>query len=95
MARFAVQLVFTSDTERRLAVRPAHRDYLTTLAEKGSLLAAGPWADDTGALLVYDVADEAELRRLLDNDPYWPAEVVAEVIITEWTPLIGSWLTTD
>ncbi|AOS66010.1 YciI family protein [Actinoalloteichus hymeniacidonis] len=92
MARFAVELVFSSDTEGRLAVRPAHRDYLTGLAEKGILLSAGPWADDTGALLVYDVADEDELEQVLNDDPYWPAEVVDEVVIREWTPLIGTWV---
>ncbi|HEY8374195.1 MAG TPA: muconolactone Delta-isomerase family protein [Pseudonocardiaceae bacterium] len=92
MARFAVQLVFGADRERRLEVRPAHREYLKGLAERGVLLAAGPWADDSGALLVYEVADRDELQRVLDEDPYTPAKVVQEITVREWTPVTGAWL---
>jgi uncharacterized protein YciI len=93
MARFAVELVFTADTEARLAVRPKHREYLAALQEKGQLLASGPWASDTGALLVYEAADEAELREILEHDPYTEADVVSRVRINEWTPVLGSWVT--
>lgn len=86
MAHFAVQLRFT-DTDRRLQVRPAHREYLTALKAAGKLVAAGPFADQTGALLVYDVADEAELRAILADDPYTPADVYEIVTLQEWQPL--------
>jgi uncharacterized protein len=89
MAYFAVELVFVADTERRLAVRPLHRDYLGTLEEKGKLVLSGPWTSDTGALLVYRVADEAEVRDLVEHDPYSEAEVISQVRITEWNPLRG------
>ncbi len=69
MALFALQLKFT-DLERRMEVRPAHREYLYALKEAGKLITAGPFADQTGALLIYDVADEAELRDILAKDPY-------------------------
>jgi uncharacterized protein len=88
MAIFAVQLSFDeSDTERRLQVRPAHREYLTSLKESGKLVAAGPFGDQTGALLVYDVADEAELREILAKDPYTPADVYQIASLKEWQPL--------
>ena len=87
-----VELVFGTNRDERLAVRPAHRDYLAKLAASGALGAAGPWANDTGAVLIYDVADHAELRQLLDDDPYTPAEVVAETRIREWIPIVGSWV---
>jgi hypothetical protein len=86
MALFAVQLRFT-DTDRRLQVRPAHRDYLTSLKEAGKLVTAGPFADQTGALLIYDVADEAELRDILAKDPYTPADVYEIAALNEWQPL--------
>lgn len=86
MAHFAVQLRFT-DTDRRLQVRPAHREYLTALKAAGKLVAAGPFADQTGALLVYDVVDEAELRAILADDPYTPADVYEIVTLQEWQPL--------
>lgn len=86
MALFAVQLTFT-DNDRRMQVRPAHREYLTSLHADGKLLTAGPWADQTGALLVYDVADEAELREILANDPYTAADVYEIATLKEWQPL--------
>lgn len=83
MALFAVQLRFT-DNDRRLQVRPAHREYLTSLREAGKLAAAGPFADESGALLIYDVADEAELRDILAKDPYTPADVCEIAALNEW-----------
>ena len=91
MAIFAVQLRFKND-ERRLEVRPAHREYLAALRGAGTLVAAGPWADQTGALLIYDVADEAALREILAKDPYTPADVYDIAELREWQPLfpVGS-----
>ncbi|NGY62049.1 hypothetical protein G7043_24260 [Lentzea sp. NEAU-D13] len=93
MARFAVELVFGPDNEKRLAVRPAHREYIASLSEKGVVLAAGPYADDTGALIIYEAADEAALKEIISNDPYTPANVVAKWEIRAWNALLGSWLT--
>ncbi|MFD5824553.1 YciI family protein [Lentzea sp. NPDC060358] len=93
MARFAVELVFGPDTEKRLAVRPAHRDYLASLSGKGVLLAAGPFADDTGALIIYEAADEAAVREVIAADPYTPAEVVDSWTIRPWNALLGTWVT--
>ncbi|MEU4197828.1 muconolactone Delta-isomerase family protein [Kribbella sp. NPDC026611] len=88
MALFVVQLRFDlADTDRRLAVRPAHREYLTELKEAGKLVTAGPYPDQTGALLIYDVTDEAELRDILAKDPYTPANVYEITTLTEWEPL--------
>ncbi|GAB3928658.1 hypothetical protein GCM10029976_026880 [Kribbella albertanoniae] len=88
MAFFVVQLQFDlAETDERLAVRPAHREYLNELKEAGKLVAAGPFTDQTGALLVYDVADEAELRDILAKDPYTPADVYQLALLTEWQPL--------
>jgi uncharacterized protein YciI len=86
MAIFIVQLRFTNN-ERRLRVRPKHREYLASLHAAGKLVTAGPWADETGALLVYDVADEAELRQLLADDPYTPEDVYEIDELREWRPL--------
>ena len=83
MALFALQLKFT-DPERRMEVRPAHREYLAELKESGKLVTAGPFADQTGALLIYDVADEAELRDILAEDPYTTADVYEIVTLAEW-----------
>jgi uncharacterized protein YciI len=86
MALFALHLSFT-DPERRMEVRPAHREYLTALQADGKLLTAGPWGDQSGALLIYDVADEAEVREIIANDPYTAADVYEIVALKEWLPL--------
>jgi uncharacterized protein len=86
MALFVVQLRFT-DPDRRMQVRPAHREYLASLNAAGKLATAGPFEDQTGALLVYNVADEAELRAILADDPYTAADVYELVTLKEWTPL--------
>ena len=88
MTRFVLQLAFTRDNERRLQVRPAHREYLERLHAEGRLDVAGPWADDSGALIVYRVADEAEARAILADDPYTKADAVEVVSLTEWRRLL-------
>ena len=87
MKRFVVLLRFI-DNERRLQVRPAHREYLRALHEQCKLITAGPWSDDTGALLIYQAADEDELDRIIAADPYTPENVVEVAMRREWTPIV-------
>lgn len=81
-----VELAFTASLER-LAARPAHRDRLARLHESGELFAAGPWADDTGALLAFKV-DREGLDRILAEDPYYRTRGVRVVSIREWRPIM-------
>lgn len=92
MATFVVELRYGSDRDRRMDVRPAHREYARGLADRGILLAGGPYTDDAGAQLIYQVADRAELDDVLARDPYTEAEVIAETTVREWNPVTGSWL---
>jgi uncharacterized protein YciI len=84
MIRFVVELAFTKNRQRRMTVRPAHRDYARKLHAMGRLETAGPWADESGALLVYCVADRAELDAILAEDPYNREGVVQIVSVREW-----------
>jgi uncharacterized protein YciI len=88
MALYVVQLRFDlADTDRRMAVRPAHREYLTELKAAGKLVTAGPFPDQTGAVLIYAAADEAEVRDILAKDPYTAADVYEITTLSEWQPL--------
>lgn len=89
MPLFAVTIKFTDDTERRQQVRPTHREYLKKLLEAGKLHESGPFVDDTGALIIYDAADVAEVQELLANDPYAPNGIVETVTINEWNRVIA------
>jgi len=86
---FVVELAFGDDPER-LAARPAHRQLLTRRHEEGTLVMAGPFPDDSGALLIFDVPDAAELHRLLDADPYFTTAGVTVVRRQEWSPIVGA-----
>jgi uncharacterized protein YciI len=88
MPLFAVTLKFTDNAERRQEVRPTHREYLKELLAKGKLHESGPFTDDSGALLIYDAADVAEVQELLANDPYAPNGIVESATINEWNRVI-------
>jgi uncharacterized protein len=84
-AMYAVQLAFSDETAR-FALRPAHRERLAALAADGRLLAAGPWSDDSGALLVFLVESRAELDEIVAADPYYAAAGV-NLDVQEWNPV--------
>jgi uncharacterized protein len=84
---FAVELVFADD-DRRLAARPAHREYLAGLKADGRLVMAGPWTDDSGALLLFDT-DRAGVDEILATDPYYVTPGVTVAAVHEWRPIIG------
>ncbi|HEX3932002.1 MAG TPA: YciI family protein [Nocardioides sp.] len=82
---YAVLLSFSADPAR-LELRPGHRDRLAAHVTEGRLLAAGPWSDDTGALLVFLTATRDELDDIMSADPYYSAPGVT-VAIHEWSPV--------
>jgi uncharacterized protein YciI len=84
----AVVLAFAPDSAARLALRPAHRQELAALHAAGTLVAAGPYADETGALLLFD-ANRADVDAAMAADPYYRAPGVTVVAITEWSPVVG------
>ena len=84
MAKFVAVITF-GDQDNRIKVRPRHRAYLEQLLADGKLHASGPWADDSGALIIYEAADEAEARALLAADPYSQTDgILANVELNEW-----------
>ncbi|GAB3437605.1 YciI family protein [Actinophytocola sediminis] len=90
MVWFTVETTYTQDRETLTAARPKHREFLQTLVDQGLVAAAGPWADDSGGFAIYQVADRAELDRLLAEDPYTAAGVAAGRTINEWKVVLGS-----
>ncbi len=84
---FVLELSFGADPER-LAARPAHREHLQHLRSEGKLVMAGPFADDSGALLVFDVPDTGALEEIVAGDPYYRTPGVTVVSRREWSPIV-------
>ena len=83
---YAVQLAF-SDDPARLEGRPAHREKLAAHVAAGRLLAAGPYSDESGALLVFLVDDRAAIDEILADDPYYSCPGVTIAGVQEWNPV--------
>lgn len=47
-----------------------HAAFMDDLFRRGLIALGGPFLDDSGAMLVLRVADEAEARELLEPDPW-------------------------
>jgi hypothetical protein len=84
---FIVELAFDGGPER-LAARPAHRERLAILRDAGKVVMAGPFPDESGALLIFNVGSAAELGELMDADPYYTTAGVRVTDRREWMPFI-------
>jgi uncharacterized protein YciI len=91
MPWFTVETHYTADRERLAAARPAHREYLMELAERGKVLAGGAYADDLSGFVVYRAADIDELNLLLAGDPYTTEQIADRRVVKEWTITLGPW----
>ena len=83
---YAVQLAF-SDDPARLEGRPAHREKLAAHVAAGRLLAAGPFSDESGALLVFLVDDRDAIDEIVADDPYYSGPGVTVANVQEWNPV--------
>ncbi|MCW2922737.1 MAG: hypothetical protein JWM98_141 [Thermoleophilia bacterium] len=88
MPTYIREIAMEPEDERRLAVRPEHREYVRGCFERGEVRMSGPLAGDAGAVIVYEAADEAAARALVDADPYRREGVVREVSLREWTVVV-------
>ena len=84
MALFVLEYRYT-DLEIRARVRPRHLAYLRSLLEAGALVMAGPWADESGALVLFRAADEDQARAMVDADPYAAEGATTGHRLREWT----------
>jgi uncharacterized protein YciI len=82
--KYANYVKYVPRPNRLLEIRPAHREYIDTLIEQGKVLLAGPFADDSGALFVYEAASLAEAREIARNDPYNLKGVFDTFEVIEW-----------
>ena len=90
MAYYAVEYVYNPSMAATMdEVRPRHRAFLSGLLEQGINVASGPLVDEVpGALLLIKAESEADVERVLNEDPFYVAEVIQALLIREWNPVI-------
>ncbi len=88
--KFAAIIEYTPDKDKIQAARPAHRQYLTALKERGQLVASGPFTDDSGALIVYEAATHQEAEGLLQGDPFHQNGVFLQWQLRPWNPVLAN-----
>jgi uncharacterized protein len=77
--------VFRYENKEKIPeVRPEHREYLGKLHAEGKLHTAGPFTDDSGSLIVYEVETEQEAKEIIENDPFHEAGIFASYAIKPW-----------
>jgi uncharacterized protein YciI len=86
--KFANLCHYVEDLDRVAKLRPAHRGYMAQLNAEKKLWAAGPFADGTGALFIYEAPDVHAAEAILHADPYFTGGVLASTQLTAWTPAL-------
>ncbi|MGO4871637.1 MAG: YciI family protein [Roseiarcus sp.] len=77
---------------RRLENRPAHLAYLASLGMRvklGGALLTSDQKSVVGSMIVFEAADEAEVAKLLADDPYAKAQLFASVDVKPWRQAVG------
>ncbi|WER49472.1 YciI family protein [Cupriavidus sp. WKF15] len=88
--KFAAFVEYANEPERIAQHRPAHRAYLQDLLQRGRLVIAGPFADGSGALFVYEAANEREAARLAASDPFAKASLFQGIVMKPWKLVFAS-----
>jgi len=91
MAKFFVVTLVHRNVDLWRQHLDAHIDYLKSLLAQGVLRASGPRTESRypAGLIILMANDDAELRGLLQVDPFNVHGIEDEVTITEWNPVFG------
>jgi uncharacterized protein YciI len=88
--KFAAIIEYSQDKTKIAEVRPAHRQYLAGLKERGQLAASGPFTDDSGALIVYEASSPEEAESFLKGDPFNKSGIFLQYRLRPWNPVIAN-----
>ncbi|MEH2366916.1 YciI family protein [Nostoc sp.] len=85
MTKYVLWGTYCKDVlEKRTPHRQAHLDGLAKQKESGVLITIGPTKDVTKVFGIYEAEDEAIVRQLIENDPYWKNGIWTEYSVKEW-----------
>jgi uncharacterized protein YciI len=86
--KYAAIIEYSQDREKVQALRPQHRQYLADLRARGRLAASGPFADDSGALIIYEADSAEQAEQLLRGDPFHHNGIFLRYVLRPWNPVI-------
>lgn len=104
MAIFAIQYTYPDDATEMLALRPEHREWLTSVP---GLLVAGMYQEGhdevsegeptdeeprNAALIVVSADSMEEVTTTFDQDPYWLNGYILRRVVRTWNPQLGPWV---
>jgi uncharacterized protein YciI len=88
--KFAAIIEYSQDKAKVDSLRPVHRQYLAALKERGQLAASGPFADGSGALIVYEAPSPEEAEALLRGDPFHANGIFLSWRLRPWNAVIAN-----
>lgn len=92
MPIYAVQYLYQPGRDAdRDTHRPEHRDYLQSMADAGTILLRGPYADaegGPGALIIVRADSPEAVAAAMDPDPFNREGLIEQRVVREWT-LVG------
>jgi uncharacterized protein YciI len=86
---FLIDMHFADSSKITPELTQAHRDYLTKEYENGKLLFGGRKNPRTGGIIISRHDSEAELRAVLEADPFIQSGAVS-FSLTEFVPVMAS-----
>jgi uncharacterized protein len=82
--RFVNYVRYVADQEKVSAIRPDHQKYVRKLISEGKLILAGPFADGSGGLFVYEAESMDGAKAIAADDPYNTGGAFSDFRISEW-----------
>jgi uncharacterized protein len=74
--RTLVLFVFGPNKDKQKELAPPHMDYMSRQMREGKIIAAGPFAGNDGAAIVFASSDWTEVQDILKDEPFTSAGVI-------------------
>jgi uncharacterized protein YciI len=88
--KYAAVIEYLQDKETVDRLRPVHRQYLASLKERGQLAVSGPFADGSGALIVYEAESAEAAEAILQGDPFYRGGIFVSWRLRPWNVVIAN-----
>jgi uncharacterized protein YciI len=94
MVRFRAGPTWASGSVKEQPDWDEHADFVDALIERGIFVMGGPFADNSGTMILLDGVDADEALRILEDDPFMKNGVFELEEIREWNIFVDE-LTRD